>query len=115
MTFRESDRIHNAGSPCPPLFQRQVSHHRIEIDRMSAAAEGIATVKVDILPSDRRDFFEKGSALEFFLVVGYLSLDKRGLHQPVKALNPASRKFRRFGLTTPKSDILPGCRASPAA
>jgi hypothetical protein len=53
--------------------------------------------------------------LEFFLVVGYLSLDKRGLHQPVKALNPASRKFRRFGLTTPKSDILPGCRASPAA
>ena len=102
MTFRESDRIHNAGSPCPPLLQRQVSHHRIEIDRMSAAAEGIVTVKVDILPSDRRDFFEKGQCFGVFLVVGYLSIDKRGLHQPVKSQNPASRNFRRFGLTTPE-------------
>jgi hypothetical protein len=41
------------------LFQRQVSHDRIEIDRMSAAAEGIVTVKVDMLPSDRRGFFAK--------------------------------------------------------
>jgi len=53
---------------------------------MSAAAEGIVTVKVDILPSERRDFFEKRQCFGVFLVVGYLSIDKRGLHQPVKRM-----------------------------
>ena len=38
---------------------------------MSASAEGIVTVKVDMLPSDRRDFFEKGQC---FGVLGRLIL-----------------------------------------
>ena len=33
---------------------------------MSAAAEGIVTVKVDMLPSDRGDFFEKSQCLGAF-------------------------------------------------
>jgi hypothetical protein len=37
-----------------------------EIDRMSAAAEGIVTVEVDMLPSDRGDFFEKSQCFGAF-------------------------------------------------
>jgi hypothetical protein len=48
------------------LLQRKIGHHRIEIDRLSAAAEGIVTVKVDMLPSDRRDFFEKSQCFGAF-------------------------------------------------
>lgn len=33
---------------------------------MSAAAEGIVTVKMDMLPSDRRDGFEKGRCFGAF-------------------------------------------------
>jgi hypothetical protein len=61
------------------LFQRQVSHHRIEIDRMSAAAEDIVTVKVDMLLSDRRDFFREWPLLWSFLVALYLSILPRQL------------------------------------
>jgi hypothetical protein len=55
-----------AGSPCSSLFQRQVSHHRIEIDRMVAGNKGIVTVKVDMLPTDRRAVFEKGQCFGVF-------------------------------------------------
>jgi len=48
------------------FFQCQVSQHRIEIDRISAAAEGIVTVKVDMLPSDRRDCLEKDECFGVF-------------------------------------------------
>jgi hypothetical protein len=33
------DRIRNGWQPLFTLFQHQVSHHRVQIDRMSAAAE----------------------------------------------------------------------------
>ena len=48
------------------FFQCQVSQHRIEIDRISAAAEGIVTVKVDMLPSDRRDCLGKDECFGVF-------------------------------------------------
>jgi hypothetical protein len=37
----KSDRIHNWGYAVFTLFQCQVCQHRIEIDQISAAAEGI--------------------------------------------------------------------------
>jgi len=106
------------------FFQCQVSQHRIEIDRISAAAEGIVTVKVDMLPSGRRDCLGKDECFGVFarlvfveqprkdgggckellgyrlsvrkiskvLGLGYTNhvalntyINKRGLHQPVKA------------------------------
>jgi hypothetical protein len=45
------------------FFQYQVSQRRIELDRVSAAAEGTMTVKVDRLPSDRRDCLEKDQGI----------------------------------------------------
>jgi hypothetical protein len=45
------------------FFQYQVSQRRIERDRVSAAAEGTVTVKVDMLPSDRRDCLEKDQGI----------------------------------------------------
>jgi hypothetical protein len=50
------------------ILQRKVGHHRIEIDRMSAAAEGIVTVKMDMLPSDGEIFLRSASALELLVV-----------------------------------------------
>ena len=41
MTFLDRIGSTIADSPCSPLFQHQASHHRIEIDRMFAAASRV--------------------------------------------------------------------------
>jgi hypothetical protein len=75
------------------LFQRQVSHHRIEIDRMSAAAEDIVTVKVDMLPSDRRDFFREWPLLSSFLGRLILVHQQARIAPACKSPKPSSTQF----------------------
>ena len=59
------------------FFQCQVSQHRIEIDRISAAAEGIVTVKVDMLLSDRRDCLGKDECFGVFARLIFVDSRKR--------------------------------------
>ena len=48
------------------FFQRQVCQDRIEIDRNSPSTKGVVAVKIDMLPSGRKDLHQKGQSFGIF-------------------------------------------------
>jgi hypothetical protein len=74
------------------FFQYQVSQRRIERDRISAAADGTVTMKVDVLPSDQRDCLEKDQRIASAGKSPKASLTE---FSAVWAYNPTLRNFHK--------------------